>query len=122
MEDVPLETRRGIFLQHDGLSEHLGRQVTAYWNQLYENRWIGHRGPVPWPPRSPDLTTLGLLWAVTKEMTYRTKVHTREELLYQIMAPACIRGHPEMTQWAVNSCLERARLCIENRGGYFEQL
>jgi hypothetical protein len=28
------------------------------WN--YQGRWIGRRGPATWPPRSPDLTPLGL--------------------------------------------------------------
>jgi hypothetical protein len=57
MEDVSLETKRGIFLQHDEAPPHFD-QITAYLNQRYENRWIGHRGPVTWPPRSPDLSRL----------------------------------------------------------------
>jgi hypothetical protein len=39
-------------------------------------------------------------------MTYRIKVHTRDELLHQIMDAAYIQEHPEMVQWAVNSGLE----------------
>jgi hypothetical protein len=75
-------------------------QVTAYFNQCH--------GPVPWLLRSPDLTLLDFfLWSLIKKMTYRTKVHTREELLHQIMdAAAYIQEHPKMIQWAVNSCLE----------------
>jgi hypothetical protein len=56
MEDVPLETRRGIVFQHDGAPALFCRQGTACLNQLYESRRIGRRGPIPWPPRSPDLT------------------------------------------------------------------
>jgi hypothetical protein len=58
-----------------------------------------------------------------KEMSYRSKVHTKQELLYQIMdIGTCIREHSEMIQWAANSFLKRATLCTENREGYFEQL
>jgi hypothetical protein len=36
-----------------------------------------------------------------KEMTYRTKVHVRKELLHQIVdVAAYIRRHPEMIQCA----------------------
>jgi len=27
----------------------------------FPNRWIGRDGPVPWPPRSPDITPLDFL-------------------------------------------------------------
>jgi hypothetical protein len=46
------------------------------------------------------------------------QLHTRKELLHRIMGvSAYTQEHPEMIQWAVNSRLERTRLCIENRGG-----
>jgi hypothetical protein len=46
----------------------------------------------------------------------------REELLHWIVDAAYARDHPKMILWAVNSCLEQARLRIENCGGRFEQL
>jgi hypothetical protein len=99
MEDVPLETKRGISFEHDGAPPHFGRQDTDYLNQRYENRWIG-RGPVPWPPRSPDLSPLDfLLRGPVKVMTYRAKLHTREEQLHLVVdAAAYIRERPEMIQ------------------------
>jgi hypothetical protein len=60
----------------------------TYLNQHYENQWI-HHGPIYSLPRYPDLTLLDFpLWDLMKEMTYRTKVHMREELLHQIMDAA----------------------------------
>jgi hypothetical protein len=118
VEEVPLETRRAIIFQQDGAPPHFG-QVTAYLNQRYENRWIGRLGPITWPPIFPDLIPLHLfLWDVMKDMTYRTKVQARGELLHQFMdAAANTRDHPEVIQRALNACLERARLRIENRAG-----
>ncbi|GBL73687.1 hypothetical protein AVEN_230681-1 [Araneus ventricosus] len=38
----------------------------------YPGRWIGRGGPVLWPPRSPDLTSLDFfLWGHLKELVYR---------------------------------------------------
>jgi len=37
--------------------------VRVYLNESFPNRWLGHIGPVAWPPRSPDLTPLDYyLW------------------------------------------------------------
>jgi hypothetical protein len=65
---------------------HFLHQVTAYLNQCYENHWIGHHGPIPWLPKSPDLTPLDFfLWGIMKEISYRTKVHMKEEQLHWVM-------------------------------------
>jgi hypothetical protein len=45
------------FLPAQGEPSNFGH-VTAYVNQRYKNRWIGRRGPMLSPPRSPDLTRL----------------------------------------------------------------
>jgi hypothetical protein len=119
MEGVPLEIGRGISFEHDEAPPHFRRQVTAYLYEHYGNSWIGRRGPVTWPPRSPDLTPLDFsLQGRMKEMIYRTKVHTREELLHRIMDAAAYTRTHRNDSTAVNSCLERARLCIGNRGGH----
>jgi len=41
----------------------------------FPNRWIGRDGPAPWPPRSPDITTLDffLRWYV-KDKVFTTPV------------------------------------------------
>ena len=46
-------------------------------------RWIGRRGPVAWPPRSPDLTPLEYLFV--KNLVYRGgPVNTSNELKTRI--------------------------------------
>jgi hypothetical protein len=84
----------------------------------------GHHSPIPWLLKSLDVTWLDFfLWALMKEMTYRTKVHKRKELLQHIIAAAAyIQKLLKMIQQAVNSCLKRARPCTENHGGHFKQL
>jgi len=41
----------------------------------FPNRWIGRDGLTPWPPRSPDITTLELfLWEYVKDKVFSTPV------------------------------------------------
>jgi hypothetical protein len=60
------------------MTPHFDREVTAYLNQRYENRCIGRIGPIPWPPRSPDLTPLDfILLGLMKKMTKDQRTHQR---------------------------------------------
>ncbi|KAJ8933793.1 hypothetical protein NQ318_001523 [Aromia moschata] len=75
----------------DGAPAHFGRQVRAWMNVNYSERWIGWliqidqpevgRGPVARPPRSPDITPLNFhAWGYLKDIVYETTMETREEL------------------------------------------
>ncbi|KAL1267623.1 hypothetical protein QQF64_032986 [Cirrhinus molitorella] len=48
------------FFQQDGAPPHYGCQVRAFLDEQFPEKWIGRRGPVEWPPKSPDLTPLDL--------------------------------------------------------------
>ena len=47
---------RVIFMQ-DGAPPHFSCFVTDVLNERFRDAWIGRGGPIPWPPRSPDLST-----------------------------------------------------------------
>src|SRR5258705_8736514 len=54
---------------HDGWYSH--RDLDA----RFHNRWIGRGRPIPWPPRSPDMTPLDFfMWGFVKDRVYSTKV------------------------------------------------
>jgi len=41
----------------------------------FPNRWIGKDGPIPWPPRSPDIIPLDFfLWGYVKDKVFSTPV------------------------------------------------
>jgi hypothetical protein len=45
-------------------------------DRQFPGYWIGRRGPVDWPPRSPDLTPLDFyLWCHLKATVYQVKTH-----------------------------------------------
>jgi hypothetical protein len=49
--------------QQDGAPPHYHRDVRAYLDQNVPSHWTGGRGPIDFPPRSPDLTPLDFyLW------------------------------------------------------------
>jgi len=46
-----------IFMQ-DGAPPNFSCFVTEVLNERFLDAWIGRGGPIPWPPRSPDLSPL----------------------------------------------------------------
>ena len=78
-----------MYFQYDGAPPHYTRHVRGYINESFPNRWLGHGGPVAWPPRSPDLTPLDYyLWGHMKTVVYETKVESRTALRDRIFAAA----------------------------------
>jgi hypothetical protein len=122
LEDVPLLTRQEMWLQQDGAPPNFGRQVTAFLNQHFPDRWIGRGGPVPWPARSQDLSPLDyFLLGHMKSLVHAVKSNTRAELLNRIMdSGPHIRNDHDSVKRAVTSITRRAQLCIDNHGGHFE--
>jgi hypothetical protein len=50
-------------------------------------RWVGRDGPIPWPPRSPDITPLDFfLWGYVKDIVYKTPVTSLDELKLRTVA------------------------------------
>jgi hypothetical protein len=118
LEAVPLLTR-----QH-GSAPHFGRQVTAFMNQHFPDRWIGRGGSAAWPARSPNLSPLDFfLWGHMKSLVYAVKSNSRAdcELLNRIMdSCAHIKNDHVSVKRAVTSVTGRAQLCIDNQCGHFE--
>ena len=55
------------------------------WRQCRIMGWIGRDGPIPWPPRSPDITPLDFfLWGYVKDIVYRTKIRDITDLKQKI--------------------------------------
>ena len=124
MEDVPLVTRRQMWFQHDGAPAHFSTIVRNYLDQRFNERWIGRGGPIAWPPRSPDLSSLDFfLWGHMKTLIYETPIETEEELVARITAAAYqIQNIPAVFERVRESMFRRCHLCIEANGGIFEHV
>jgi hypothetical protein len=55
LENVPLQTKRQMWIQYDLAPPHVGRKVRLYQNANCRGRWAGRSGPVAWPTVSSDL-------------------------------------------------------------------
>ena len=60
LEEIPLARERNVSFQHDASAARFALQVLEHLSVTYSDRWIGRGWPVVWPPRSPDLTPVGL--------------------------------------------------------------
>lgn len=111
-----------IWFQQDGAPPHFARQVREYLNTVFPERWIGRRGPIEWPARSPDLTPMDFfLWGYLKSKVYKDKPQNLEDLKFKIRYE--IRHINENT---INNVLEgflsRLAYCQEVNGWHFQHL
>lgn len=56
-----------LWLQQDGAPPHYAVSVRNYLDRVFPARWIGRRGTIEWPPRSPDLTPLDFFMGSLKK-------------------------------------------------------
>ena len=123
LEEVPLDIRQEMWLQHDGAPAHFSRVVREYLDETFSNRWIGRGGWIRWPARSPDLNPLDFfLWGHFKAIIYgRTLPANRNDLMDRInMAAATVTE--ELLERCWENLIVRAHKCIEVGGGHFEHL
>jgi hypothetical protein len=122
--EVPEETRNIMWLQHDGAPPHFARDVRNYLNETFPNRWIGRRGAIEWPPRSPDLNPIDFfLWGHFKEVVYHTENNTERELRQklEIAKQHIINNRSAFRRLRLNF-IRRCRACIRAGGRHFEHL
>lgn len=124
LDGVTLNVIRNLWYQHDGAPPHSARIVTDWLNEHYENKWIGRFGPVPWPPRSPDLNPCDFyLWGHMKSLVYVSPPINTIEELQQRMENAANQIRQDMDLNSVRvSMLQRAEACLANNGGQFQHL
>ena len=56
-------------------------RVRRWLDRHFSGHWFDCRGPMEWPPRSPDLTALNFyLWGHLKATVYRVKILNMDNL------------------------------------------
>ena len=111
-----------IVFQQDGAPPHSAARVREYLNIVFRNRWIGRRGPMEWPARSPDLSPLDFfLWGHVKNNVYKERPRNLEDLKVRITAE--IRRIPAaMLHSAIVNFKCRLGHCLAVNGAQFEHL
>lgn len=120
--DIPLAILPRLWFQQDGAPAHNGRNVTQYLNTEFPERWIGNRGAVAWPARSPDLSPLDFyLWGTLKDLVYKNNINTLEDLKVQILN-AFVSLNRRGIQRSVFRVTKKINDCIRVNGNLFEHL
>jgi hypothetical protein len=55
--EVPIDVGRTVWYHNDEFPAHYPRVAREVLGVLYPGHWIERNEPIPWPPRSPDLTS-----------------------------------------------------------------
>lgn len=111
-----------IWFQQDGAPPHYSRTVREYLHNIFPNRWIGRRGFIEWPARSPDLTPLDFyLWGYLKSKVYFNKPENIDELKNRIIAEIQ-QIQPQTLTEVLREIEFRLAYCQEVNGEQFEHL
>ncbi|XP_067130452.1 uncharacterized protein [Centruroides vittatus] len=120
LDDRYLEDR--LTFQQDGAPPHCARSVIEFLNTAFSGHWIGRRGPLEWPARSPDLSPLDFfLWGHLKSKIYATEPRSLEELRQRIIDECC-QITPETFRSVRNRFEQNLYYCMEVSGAQFEHL
>ena len=86
--------------------------------------WIGRRGTIEWPPRSPDLTPCDFsLWGILKDRVYAQNPCNTDHLKSLIEQEfISINDDIELCQKICRSVADRCQMCINTEGKQFEHL
>lgn len=102
-----------MYFQQDGAPAHYASSVRSWLNEKFPNRWIGRRGPIEWPARSPDLSPCDFfLWGYLKDKVYQEKSATIAQLRQRIYT-ACAEISAEMCSHVCQSMASRLERCRE---------
>jgi hypothetical protein len=124
LDDVPLQLQVGVRFMHDGAPPHFSRIARQYLNDHFPGKWIGHKGPVAWPARSPDLNPIDFeLWGHVKNEVYSTPLINVDELWELIVAIFdAIRNRPGQLERVRESTMRCLNGCVAPNGQHFEHL
>lgn len=121
---LPAFTRNNTWLyQQDGAPSHYSVAARAVLDDSLRGRWIGRRGPIEWPARSPDLTPCDFwFWAYLRTKVYDPpgRVFENRNAL-QLKIREEIHNIPlDMFRRSITTFQKRIVACIAADGDLFE--
>lgn len=111
-----------LMFHQDGAPAHYSLKARKWLDDHFPKRWIGRRGTIEWPARSPDLTPLDFfLWGVLKDKVFSRKPRTIASLK-DIIIDEWQQITPDMCLKVAHSVVRRYEDCIKVGGHQFEHL
>ena len=122
LDNLPFSELRKIHFQQDGAPAHYTVAVRNFLSETFGQKWIGRKGPINWPARSPDLSPLDyFLWANLKRSVYNSNPQTLAGLRESINR-ACNKTIRKLLLKAQANLREIAQKCCSVDGGLFENI
>lgn len=115
-----LPSHKSMFFMQDGAPAHWSLQVRKWLWQHFPEKWIGRRGFIDWPARSPDLTPMDFFfWGHIKELVYAHRIQSVKDLKQRIIE-AFTKIPLDLIEKVCLSVPARLRICYESNGEHFE--
>lgn len=114
---------RTMIWQQDVAPPHYGKAVRDFLDDTFA-QWIGRRGTIEWPPRSPDLTPCDFsLRGIVKDHVYAQNPRDINHMKALIVNEfAALNDNLELCQTICNSVYGRCKMCQNQEGKQFEHL
>ena len=122
MENDQRYQEENAIFQQDGAPPHYALPVRQFLDETFPDRWIGRRGPIEWPARSPDLSPLDFfLWGHLKSKIYATQPESLQDLRNRI-THECQQITPDILRNVREHFEQLLYYCMEVNGGHFQHL
>lgn len=120
IDEIEQQTGKRVIFMQDGAPPHYHLEVRNTLNARFPNGWIGRDAPIPWPPRSPDITPLDFFfWGYIKNVVYSEKVRDLVHLRERI-SDAIATVTPDMIQRTWQEIDYRFDVCRATNGAHIE--
>jgi hypothetical protein len=114
--------KKGLHFKQDAAPPHYHTDVRSLLDVRFPGRWIGRRGSVEYPPRSPALIPLDyFLWGALYNAVYTSKPRTLQDLRCETET-ACDAVPLATIQNVCQSVALCCQQCLAAGGGHFEHL
>jgi hypothetical protein len=119
IRNLPCDNLRlAAHLQQDGAPAHTALSTRTFLNNMFPNCWVGKFGPVPWPARSPDLTTCdNALWGIVKAHVLAGNAVTVNDIKVLVReAFVTINDDKQLLRKMSDRTWRRLQLCVDKNG------
>ncbi|KAL0851344.1 hypothetical protein ABMA28_007164 [Loxostege sticticalis] len=111
-----------IWFQKDGATAHTARDTMDLVRDAFPGRVISRFGDLPWPARSPDLTSPDFfLWGFLKSRVYVNKPQTLAALKENIRQEITNISQ-EVLRQVMQNVINRAQMCINSGGHHLKDI
>lgn len=120
LEDNPIDLQN-MWWQQDGAPPHSVTEARQNITRLFQAKWIGNKGPVQWPARSPDLSICDFwLWGILKDRCYKRRPTTKQDMINRITREIAAIT-PQQIKKARKSIQKRIELIVQHNGRHIQQ-